>query len=161
MDKRVDSESVRFLAVVALWFEPCSGHMGKPSSAYGLLEFSPGSPVFAHLWWTIGLIKVRYSLRAVKHKIKKKKKENKVTSCNKGHDYGCQCSANIRKMFVWFLFVVFFYIFLLTVTVYRIVFGWLLLAHLSKSSGRTIVITVCRSLSVIHRSSSTYSLLVL
>ena len=111
MDKRVDSESVRFLAVVALWFEPCSGHMGKPSSAYGLLEFSPGSPVFAHLWWTIGLIKVRYSLRAVKHKIKKKKKENKVTSCNKGHDYGCQCSANIRKMFVWFLFVVFLYFF--------------------------------------------------
>ena len=32
-------------------------HVGKQSSAYGWPGgFSPGSPVFAHLWWTIGSI---------------------------------------------------------------------------------------------------------
>ena len=52
VDKRVYSWSIRFLiAVVQAWL---GSYVGKPSSAYGWSGgFSPGSPVFAHLRWTI------------------------------------------------------------------------------------------------------------
>ena len=52
VDKRVDSWSIRFLtAVVRAWL---GSYVGKPSSAYGWSGgFSPGSPVFVHLRWTI------------------------------------------------------------------------------------------------------------
>ena len=46
-------------------------HVGKPSSAYGWSGgFSPSSPVFAYLWWTIGSISVKYSWKGRKSQIK-------------------------------------------------------------------------------------------
>ena len=51
-------------------------HVGKPSSAYGWSGgFFPDSLVFAHLWWTIGCIQVKYSWKGQKTHIKKKKKK--------------------------------------------------------------------------------------
>ena len=51
-------------------------YVGKPSSAYGWSGgFSPGSLVFAHLWWTISSIYVKYSWKGRKTEIKKKKKK--------------------------------------------------------------------------------------
>ena len=55
VDKKIDSESIRFLTAVVR--ASLGSHVGKPSSAYGWSGgFSPGSPVFAHMWWTIGSI---------------------------------------------------------------------------------------------------------
>ena len=47
MDRRIDSQSIRFLTTVVRAL--LGSHVGKPSSAYRLSGgFSPGSPVFAH-----------------------------------------------------------------------------------------------------------------
>ena len=55
VDKRVDSWSIRFLTAVVRAL--LGSYVEKPSSAYGWSGgFSPGSPVFAHLRWTIGSI---------------------------------------------------------------------------------------------------------
>ena len=48
VDKRVDSESIRFLTAVVR--ASLGSYVGKPSSAYGWSGgFSLGSPVFTHL----------------------------------------------------------------------------------------------------------------